>query len=91
MSACLPTLAARGSFRRSRREIAIEADVCGSIDTLFNARAVVELAVEQRATTILTPVSARRQLFDLSDDMAAKIEAVFYIDVRDALMKAVGE
>ena len=63
----------------------------GSIDTLFNARGVVELAVEKGATTILMPVSARRQLFDLSDDMAAKIDVVFYIDVRDALMKAVGE
>lgn len=63
----------------------------GSIDPLFNARGVVELAVEKGATTILMPVSARRQLFDLSDDMAAKIDVVFYIDVRDALMKAVGE
>ena len=63
----------------------------GSIDTLLNARGVVELAVEKGATTILMPVSARRQLFDLSDDMAAKIDVVFYIDVRDALMKAVGE
>ena len=31
------------------------------------------------------PVSARKQLFDLSDDMATKVNVLFYGDVREAL------
>ena len=37
---------------------------------------------------ILMPVSARKQLFDLSDDMATKIDMQFYADAREALLKA---
>ncbi len=33
------------------------------------------------------PVSARKQLFDLSDDMATKIDIQFYTDSREALLK----
>ena len=34
------------------------------------------------------PLSSRRQLNDLPDDLAAKITIHCYIDARDALMKA---
>jgi ATP-dependent Lon protease len=37
------------------------------------------------------PVSCRRQLFDLSDEMATKIDIQFYSDARDALFKAMSE
>jgi ATP-dependent Lon protease len=37
------------------------------------------------------PVSCRRQLFDLSDDMATKIDIQFYSDTRDTLLKAMVE
>jgi ATP-dependent Lon protease len=37
------------------------------------------------------PVSCRRQLVDLSDDMATKIDIQFYSDARDALLKAMAE
>ena len=37
------------------------------------------------------PVSARRQLYDLSDDMATKVDVQFYSDPRDALLKAIVE
>jgi ATP-dependent Lon protease len=37
------------------------------------------------------PVSARKQLFDLSDDMATKITVQFYADAREALLKALGD
>ena len=47
----------------------------GSIDPLHNAIDVVELAVEKGASVVLMPVSARKQLFDLSDDMATKVTA----------------
>ena len=33
----------------------------------------------------------RRQLVDLSDDMATKIDIQFYSDARDALLKAMAE
>jgi ATP-dependent Lon protease len=63
----------------------------GSIDPVHNAVGVVVLAIEKGATSILMPVSARRQLFDLSDEMAAKIDVVYYLDARDALIKALAE
>ena len=37
------------------------------------------------------PVSARRRLFDLSDDMATRINVLFYSDTPDALLKALLE
>jgi len=63
----------------------------GSIEPLYNAVSVAELAVEKGAGTLLMPVSSRRQLYDLSDDMATKVDVQFYSDVRDALLKALVE
>ncbi|VFT29124.1 Uncharacterised protein [Pseudomonas aeruginosa] len=37
------------------------------------------------------PVTCRRQLYDLSDDMATKIDIQFYQDARDAFLKAIVE
>ncbi len=63
----------------------------GSIDPLHNAIDVVELAVEKGASVVLMPVSARKQLFDLSDDMATKVNVLFYGDAREALIKAIAD
>ena len=63
----------------------------GSIEPLSNAVAIVELAVEKGADTILMPVSARKQLFDLSDDMATKVNVQFYSEAQDAFLKALVE
>ena len=63
----------------------------GSIEPVYNAVSIVELAVEKRATAILMPVTSRKQLYDLSDDMATKVDVQFYSDARDALLKAVVE
>jgi ATP-dependent Lon protease len=63
----------------------------GSIDPLPNAIDMVELAVEKGASVILMPVSSRKQLFDLSDDLATKITAVFYSDAREAFLKAIAD
>jgi ATP-dependent Lon protease len=60
----------------------------GSIETIFNPVAVVENAIEKGAASILMPISSRRQLNDLSDDLAAKITVHYYLDARDALLKA---
>jgi ATP-dependent Lon protease len=63
----------------------------GSIDPIHNAVNVAEVAVEKGATTLLVPISARRQLMDLSDDMAAKLSVQFYVDGKDALLKGMLE
>jgi ATP-dependent Lon protease len=60
----------------------------GSIEPIFNPINVVELAIEKGAGSILMPVSSRRQLNDLPDDLAAKITVLFYLDAKDALLKA---
>ena len=63
----------------------------GSVEPLANAVGIVEVAVEKGASVVLMPVSARRQLFDLSDDMATRINVLFYSDTPDALLKALLE
>ena len=63
----------------------------GSVEPLPNAVGVVEVAVEKGANTVLMPVSARKQLFELSDDMATRIGIQFYSDSSDALLKALLE
>jgi ATP-dependent Lon protease len=60
----------------------------GGLDPIYNAVSVAELAVEKGASTLLIPISARRQLNDLSDDMAMKITVLYYSDAREALIKA---
>ena len=63
----------------------------GSVEPLANAVGIVEIAVEKGASVVLMPVSARRQLFELSDDMATRINILFYSDTPDALFKALLE
>lgn len=65
-----------------------EVNLGGSIESIHNAVPIVEIAVEKGATAILMPVTCRRQLYDLSDEMATKIDIEFYSDTRDALIKA---
>jgi ATP-dependent Lon protease len=60
----------------------------GSIETIFNPVSAVEIASEKGANSILMPISSRRQLNDLPDDLAAKITILYYLDARDALLKA---
>jgi ATP-dependent Lon protease len=63
----------------------------GGLDQIYNAVNVAELAVEKGATTLLIPISARRQLNELSDEMATKISILFYADAKEALIKALGD
>lgn len=60
----------------------------GSIETVHNPLDLVELAIEKGATSVLMPVSCRRALIDLSDEAAAKVQTIFYLDPGDALRKA---
>lgn len=63
----------------------------GSIEPIHNPVGIVEIAVEKGAIALLMPVSCRRQLFDLSDDMATRIDIQFYSDAKDALLKAIAD
>jgi ATP-dependent Lon protease len=68
-----------------------EVNLGGSIEPIHTPVHIAEIAVEKGATALLMPVACRRQLFDLSDDMATKIDIQFYSDARDALLKAMVE
>jgi ATP-dependent Lon protease len=61
----------------------------GGIETIYNAASVVELAAEKGATTLLMPVATRRDVMNVSDDIAAKVDVRFYKDAHDAFLKAI--
>ena len=63
----------------------------GSIEMLPNPVSIAELAVEKGAATLLMPISSRKQLFDLPDQLATKINIEFYADAADAFLKAIVE
>jgi ATP-dependent Lon protease len=65
-----------------------EVNLGGSIEPVTNAVSLAEIAVEKGATTLLVPVSCRRQLLGLSDDMATKVNIQYYADAEDAILKA---
>jgi len=68
-----------------------EINLGGSIEPIHNPVSIAEIAVEKGAAALLMPVACRRQLVDLSDDMATRIDIQFYSDARDALLKAMVE
>lgn len=63
----------------------------GALDPIHNAVSVAELAIEKGANILLVPISARRQLNELSDEMVMKISILFYADAKEALLKALVE
>ncbi|NLF02866.1 MAG: BREX system Lon protease-like protein BrxL [Anaerolineales bacterium] len=65
--------------------------LAGGIEPVYNAVSVAELAAEKGASMLLVPISARRQMVELSDDIAATVNIVYYRDIRDALVKALDE
>lgn len=68
-----------------------EINLGGSVEPVHSPVTIAEISVEKGATALLMPVACRRQLFDLSDEMATKIDIQFYSDARDALIKAMVE
>lgn len=66
-----------------------EINLGGSIEPVHNSLAIAEIAVEKGAKALLIPVTCRRQLLDLTDEMATKVDIQFYSDARDALLKAI--
>jgi ATP-dependent Lon protease len=65
-----------------------EVNLGGSIEPVHNPVGLTELAMEKGATMLLLPVSSRRAMLDISDDVATKVQLVFYSDAADALRKA---
>lgn len=63
----------------------------GSLEPIHNPVDVVELAMEKGANAVLVPVACRRALIDLSDEVATKVQVLFYADASDALRKALHE
>lgn len=68
-----------------------ELNLGGSVEAIHNPVTLAEIAVAKGATALLMPVACRRQLIELSDEMATKVDIQFYLDARDALLKAIGE
>ena len=60
----------------------------GSLEPVHNPTDLVERAFERGAEAILLPVACRRALADLSDDLATRVQVVFYADPQDGLRKA---
>lgn len=63
----------------------------GSIEPVHNPIDLVELALEKGGTTVMMPVACRRALVDLTDEVATKIQVLFYSDAADALRKVLHE
>ena len=63
----------------------------GSIEMIPNAVRIAELAIDKQAQTLLMPVSARRQLNDLPDELWTKVNIEFYKDGPDGVFKALME
>jgi ATP-dependent Lon protease len=80
-----------GKSTRGGLVIAGTLNLGGSTELLPNAVELAEMAIDKSAATLLMPISARKQLFDLPDVAATKINIEFYSDAPDALLKAVVE
>ncbi|CCJ35865.1 ATP-dependent Lon protease [Methanoculleus bourgensis MS2] len=65
--------------------------VGGTVEPVYSALDMAELAAENGASAILLPVSSRRQLNEMSDDLASRLMVIYYKDPRDALFKVLGE
>lgn len=68
-----------------------EINLGGSIEPVHNAVSMAEIAVEKGCNALLMPISCRKQLFDLSDDMATKVDIQFFQDSKEALIKALAD
>ena len=77
-----------GRYSRGGTIIAGALNLGGSIEIIPNAVRIAELAIDKQAQTLLMPVSARRQLNDLPDELWTKINIEFYKDGPDGVFKA---
>ena len=80
-----------GRHTRGGTVVAGALNLGGSIERVPNAMHIAELAIDKQAQTLLIPVTARRQLNDLPDDLWTKIGIEFYRDGPDGVFKALTE
>ena len=80
-----------GRSLKGRLAIVGALNLGGSVELVHNPIEVMELAMEKGAGMVLLPVSCRRALVDLSDDVATRVQSLFYLDAADALRKALNE
>jgi ATP-dependent Lon protease len=71
--------------------IAGSINVGGSIDPIYNAVDVVEVAAEKGAKSIMVPVSSREQLINLPNEIVTKLNIQYYSEASDVLFKAMQE
>lgn len=60
----------------------------GSMNLIQNPVEMVEITVDKQATTILMPVTARRALNELPDEVWTKVNIEFYGDPAEGVFKA---
>jgi ATP-dependent Lon protease len=78
--------------KRLRGGLVIVGELAGdSVKSVSQPTAFVDTAVREGARAILMPVSCRRALLEVSDEIATQIEMLFYANVSDALAKALQE
>ena len=65
--------------------------VGGTLEPVYNALDMAELAAEKGATAIVLPVSSRKQMNEMSDESSSTVDCIYYTDPRDALLKVLGE
>ena len=63
----------------------------GSVERPPKPVEIAEAALERRAATLLMPVSSRRDLNDLPDEVWTRLNIEFYADAADAVFKALVE
>lgn len=57
-----------------------------TIEAVDNAATLAELEIEKGAKSLFLSVACRKELLDLSDDMATKLDVEVYQDALDALL-----
>ncbi len=85
LAACVGALLDRGT--RGGAIVVGPLNLGGSLDMLTHPVAIAELAVDKRAATLLMPVSARKALNELPDDLWTKINIEYYSDPADGVFK----
>ncbi len=83
--------AALGRSLKGGVVIAGTMSVGGTIEPVYNGLDMAEMAADNGASAILLPVSSRKQLNDMSDDLASRLMVIYYKDARDALYKVLGD
>jgi MarR family transcriptional regulator, organic hydroperoxide resistance regulator len=78
--------------KQLRGGLVVAGEVSGdAIKPIKQPTDLVESAAREGARAVLMPVSCRHALADVSDDVATRIEMLFYANASDALMKAFQE